>query len=108
MPGAIDARKVSRSIDAPLGRIMPDLTSGYSLLSKIVGGLSAKPSLIGKVRFARDSETIVQVRTRDRTPDHCNLAYSALACCRIGVSGSASFQSVRKSWYALRAAAALP
>ena len=31
-------------------------------------------------------------------PNHCRLAYSALACLRIGMSGSASFQSVRKSW----------
>jgi len=29
---------------------------------------------------------------------HCSLAYSALACLRIGMSLSASFQSVRKSW----------
>ena len=29
--------------------------------------------------------------------NHCNFANSALACFRIGISGSASFQSVRKS-----------
>jgi hypothetical protein len=29
---------------------------------------------------------------------HCSFAYSALACLRIGMSGSASLQSVRKSW----------
>jgi hypothetical protein len=29
---------------------------------------------------------------------HCSVAYSALACLRIGMSESASFQSVRKSW----------
>jgi len=28
---------------------------------------------------------------------YCNLAYSALACLRIGMSGSASFHKVRKS-----------
>jgi hypothetical protein len=28
---------------------------------------------------------------------HCSLAYSALACFRMGMSGSASFQRVRKS-----------
>src|ERR1700684_3807892 len=32
-----------------------------------------------------------------RSADHFNLAYSALACCRMGMSGSASFQRVRKS-----------
>ena len=34
-------------------------------------------------------------------PVYCSLAYSALACLRIGMSGSASFQSVKKVWYAL-------
>lgn len=29
---------------------------------------------------------------------YCSFAYSALACFRMGTSGSASFQSVRKSW----------
>ena len=31
------------------------------------------------------------------TGNHGSFAYSALACCRIGMSGSASFQIVRKS-----------
>jgi hypothetical protein len=31
---------------------------------------------------------------------YCNFAYSASACFRIGISGSASFQSFRKSSYA--------
>src|SRR5215469_12408498 len=31
---------------------------------------------------------------------YLRLAYSVLACCRMGMSGSASFQRVRKSWYA--------
>jgi hypothetical protein len=35
--------------------------------------------------------------------DYCSFAYSALACSRMGMSGSASFQRVRKSWYAARA-----
>ena len=29
--------------------------------------------------------------------NYCNFAYSALACFRMGMSGSASFQRVRKS-----------
>ena len=29
--------------------------------------------------------------------NYCSFAYSALACFRMGMSGSASFQSVRKS-----------
>ena len=34
---------------------------------------------------------------RLRQPDYCNFAYSALASFRMGMSGSAFFQSVRKS-----------
>src|SRR5580692_1018254 len=34
--------------------------------------------------------------------DYCNFAYSDLACVRMGTSGSASFQRVRKSLYAAR------
>jgi hypothetical protein len=34
---------------------------------------------------------------RDGASSYCNFAYSALACFRIGMSGSASFHSVRKS-----------
>ena len=33
----------------------------------------------------------------DHTGCYCSFAYSALACFRMGMSGSASFQSVRKS-----------
>ena len=32
------------------------------------------------------------------TLNYCSLAYSAWACLRIGMSGSASFHRVRKSW----------
>src|SRR5580692_10264245 len=32
--------------------------------------------------------------------NYCSFAYSALACFRMGMWGSASFQSERKSWYA--------
>jgi hypothetical protein len=37
------------------------------------------------------------------TGDCCSFAYSAFASSRMGMSGSASFQSVRKSWYELLA-----
>ena len=30
---------------------------------------------------------------------YCSLTYSALACFRMGMSGSASFQRAKKSWY---------
>ena len=38
------------------------------------------------------------IKRRGRTsPLYCSFAYSALACFRMGMSGSASFQIVRKS-----------
>jgi hypothetical protein len=40
--------------------------------------------------------------------NQCNFAYSALACFRIGMSGSASFQRARKSSYHLRAETSSP
>jgi hypothetical protein len=39
-------------------------------------------------------------RTQFVVGNHCSLAYSALAWIRMGILGSASSQSVRKSWYA--------
>src|SRR6266581_9108651 len=41
-------------------------------------------------------------------PNYCSFAYSALASFRMGMSGSASFQRVRKSWYAVWAFAESP
>ena len=41
-------------------------------------------------------------------PNYFNFAYSALAAISMGMSGSASFQSVRKSWYAARALTVSP
>jgi len=44
------------------------------------------------------SRTVSARRRMGQVPrSHSNLAYSALACFRIGMSGSASFQRVRKS-----------
>ena len=40
--------------------------------------------------------------------NYFSFAYSALAAMKIGMSGSASFHSVRKSWYAARALAVSP
>ena len=36
-------------------------------------------------------------QSRIRVGNYCSLAYSALACFRMGMSGSASFQRARKS-----------
>jgi hypothetical protein len=41
-------------------------------------------------------------------PAHCSFAYSALACFRMGMSGSASFHREMKSLYAARALAVSP
>jgi len=43
-----------------------------------------------------------------RTRGYCSFAYSALASFRMGMSGSASFQRVKKSWYAALALAVSP
>jgi len=42
-------------------------------------------------------ESAVRVRINGSLMGYCNFAYSALASFRIGISGSASFQRVRKS-----------
>jgi hypothetical protein len=78
-------------------------------------GVAILPHLLGKsrdkaaamvgmgARTAEKFEKIVDDSQPPRQPrspsgaDFCNLAYSALACFRMGMSGSASFQSVRKS-----------
>ena len=39
---------------------------------------------------------------------HLSFSYSSWACFRMGMSGSASFQRARKSWYAARAFAVSP
>ena len=40
---------------------------------------------------------------RHKEKGYCNFAYSALACLRMGMLGSASCQRVRKSWWAASA-----
>jgi hypothetical protein len=47
-----------------------------------------------RVSFDKNSKQTTQ-KTNSRP--YCNFAYSALAAMRIGMSGSASFHSVRKS-----------
>jgi hypothetical protein len=43
-------------------------------------------------------EAIREYRATLPMLNYCSLAYSAWACVRIGMSGSASFHRVRKSW----------
>src|SRR5271157_4019369 len=55
------------------------------------------------------NRTAASAINQRKNPDfYCSFEYSAFACFRMGTSGSASFQSVRKSWYAARALTASP
>jgi len=38
------------------------------------------------------------LKHRSERWNYCSFAYSALACFRMGMSGSASFQRLKKSW----------
>ena len=58
---------------------------------------------VNRGRFETRRETLRQEARTQFGPRsehwfHCNFAYSALACRRTGIPGSASFHSVRKSW----------
>ena len=48
-------------------------------------------------RIAADSLLRTKPPPRQLSSAHCSFAYSALACLRMGMSGSASFHSERKS-----------
>ena len=72
------------------------------------GRRSAADMGVGSERFFGTPERVPKVRKgileldRERhgtfAINHCNFAYSALACFRMGMSGSASFQRAKKSW----------
>ena len=64
-------------------------------------GRRSMQELRGAVRRVPYSQTACGALQPCRVGTHAdayNLPYSALACLRIGMSGSAPFQSVRKSW----------
>ena len=85
-----------------------------------VQALMTSQSAKRKLQRVLDAETLQGRRLFKMLPDafvfdyavstgfYCSFAYSALACFRMGMSGSPSFQTVRKSWYAVRAFAASP
>jgi len=50
-----------------------------------------------RVLLVRSSGQLCEVLMGTHVADYCSFAYSALACFRMGTSGSASFHSVRKS-----------
>ena len=49
-------------------------------------------------RLTSERDRKIEKIRRMEERNYCSAAYSAFACLRIGMSGSASFQSVRKSW----------
>src|ERR1700731_734688 len=56
------------------------------------------------IAWEEDLSTPIRIDpTLEPTNNYCSFAYSALASLRMGMSGSASFQRVRKSWEAARA-----
>jgi hypothetical protein len=63
---------------------------------------------VGLAQRTYNTPSVGKVKRDFSLQPYCNFAYSALASFRIGISGSASFQSVRKSWYALFAFAVSP
>ena len=88
------------------------LPTGFSLkflVSHLRGGEESKsteepylprdPSLRLKSGSGQDDPMNVQILETPNvvTTAYCSFAYSALACFRMGMSGSASFQRVRKS-----------
>jgi hypothetical protein len=54
------------------------------------------------------SSTVGNKPRRGRSFGYCSFAYSTFACLRVGISRSASFQSVRNSWYSARAFGVFP
>ena len=50
-----------------------------------------------QLSYSRESRAPNKTPPRLLQSSHCSFAYSALACFRMGMSGSASFQRVRKS-----------
>jgi hypothetical protein len=73
--------------------------------SQIGPSASVSRRLFQKRSFARHTRGIISRLTISTNPTaaekarcYCNFAYSALASFRMGMSGSASFQRVRKSW----------
>ncbi len=71
-----------------------------------IGFATWKDVLVQSCRLCDD--LMSQPVAKTATLAYCNLAYSTLARLRMGMSGSASFQSTRKSWYFVRALAVSP
>jgi hypothetical protein len=61
---------------------------------------AASSAIVGCVRTFGRFWQIGSMRGQSERKNYCSFAYSALASCRMGMSGSASFHRVKKSWYA--------
>jgi hypothetical protein len=84
MPGAIDARKVGRSIDGPLGHITPDLTVGYAAFENC-GWLAVGPYPevdAGLPRLVMGSRHLVRKSSTDETGVLAVLIHNLLDRCR--------------------------
>jgi hypothetical protein len=94
-----------RTIYVDYGRIRTVLTCG--VMSSSSARLITPGSLFILADFLRRCRHLnVCAGLAERF--HCSFAYFALACFRMGMSGSASFQSPKKSWYALFALTVSP
>jgi hypothetical protein len=70
------------------------------------GGLNHQGYSVQTAAFPTAGQTVEDSNTS--IADYCSFAYSALACLRMGTSGSASFHRLKKSWYAMRDLALSP
>src|SRR2546425_5669144 len=80
----------------------PDKQSAKGADCLIVLSVSHRPHIPDSRRFEhRINPTadglLAEINALKRRNSHCSFAYSPLACFRMGMLGSASFQSVRKS-----------
>jgi prepilin-type N-terminal cleavage/methylation domain-containing protein len=105
IPNLLRSRMAANEASA-VGSIRTMNTAAISYNSTYGNGFPSLLTQIGTVGVAVRFRNTYSARSHLRTQvsnSYCSFAYSALACFRMGISGSASFQSDRKSWYAARA-----
>src|SRR6476660_2686045 len=108
LPSHVDIR-VSEKAGLALGHPTP-LPAGRQLPLRMTCEKVAGQALLCAncaLRFFRPVRSS-SYGTNDSVSPHCSFADSALACFKMGMSGSASFQSVRKSLYAFLAPSLSP
>ena len=96
--GAIAGAFAGYHMRRKLSGDMPDL--GVALLEDalaIGGGILVTALAAPGLEISDESRFALNYQIPAPHPDYCSFAYSALASFRMGMSGSASFQSVRKS-----------